>query len=184
MLSHRLSAASEGEGREGEASVCPPRRLAAFQEGVGPLRPTGYERPLARLLASGTALHEGTGPTLGRHHDRDSPNPLQCGLADGVGAGVRQPWLPTDRAVAPDHLLRGRRRAGRHHQRLRGSRGRVAAVGVDGAGARAPRAGEGGLVGIVAVAEAGEGVCGVVGFGVVPVAAVVGVGGGQRVVLR
>lgn len=36
---------------------------------------------------------------------------------------------------------------------------------------------------IVAVAEAGEGVRGMVGFGVVPVAAVVGVGGGEGVVL-
>lgn len=52
----------------------------------------------------------------------------------------------------------------------------MAAVGIDGAGARAPRAGERGLLGIIAVAEAGEGVCGMVGFGVVPVAAVVGVG--------
>lgn len=36
---------------------------------------------------------------------------------------------------------------------------------------------------IIAVAEASEGVCGMVGFGVIPVAAVVGVGGGEGVVL-
>lgn len=60
----------------------------------------------------------------------------------------------------------------------------MATIGIDGAGARAPRAGEGRLVDIVAVAEAGEGVCGVVGFGVIPVAAVVGVGGGEGVILR
>jgi len=163
--------------------VCVPCRLATFQEGVGSLCPVESKRPLARRSAAGMALHKGASPALGGHHDGDSPNPLQRGLADGVGAGVRRPRLPAHRAVAPDRLLRGRRRAGRHHQRLRGSRGRVAAVGIDGAGARAPRAGEGGLVGVVAVAEAGEGVCGVVGFGVIPVAAVVGVGGGEGVVL-
>lgn len=36
---------------------------------------------------------------------------------------------------------------------------------------------------IIAVAEAGEGVCDVVSFGVIPEAAVVGVGGGEGVVL-
>lgn len=39
-------------------------------------------------------------------------------------------------------------------------------------------------MGIVGIAEAGEGVCGMVGFGVVPVAAVVGVGGSEGVILR
>lgn len=75
--------------------VCP-HCLAAFQKGVGSLCPTRYKRPLARLLAAGMGLHKGASPALGGHHDGNSPNPLQCGLADGVGAGVRQPWLPAD----------------------------------------------------------------------------------------
>lgn len=49
----------------------------------------------------------------------------------------------------------------------------MASVGIDGAGVGAPRAGEGLACVIV---EAGEGVCGMVGFGVIPVPAVVGVG--------
>lgn len=93
---------------------------------------------LAQLSAASTVLHQGAGPALGGHHDGDSPDPLQRGLADCIGTRVRQARLPAHRAIAPDHLLRGRRRAGCHHQSLRGSRGRVAAVGVDGAGTRAP----------------------------------------------
>lgn len=118
--------------------MCDPPPLAAFQEGVGTLHPTGDERPLAQLSAASTVLHQGASPALGGHHDGDSPDPLQRGLADCIGTGVRRPGLPADRAVAPDHLLRRWRRAGRHHQCLRGSRGRVAAVGVDGAGTCAP----------------------------------------------
>lgn len=74
----------------------PPCHLAAFQEVVGSLRPTRYERPFAQLLVNSTALYKGASSALSGHHDRDSPDPLQCGLADGVGAGVRQPWLPAD----------------------------------------------------------------------------------------
>lgn len=118
--------------------MTPPHRLAAFQEGVGSLRPTGDERPLAQLSAAHTVLHQGASPALGGHHDGHSPDALQRGLADCIGTGVRQAWLPADRAIAPDHLLRRRRRAGRHHQCLRGSRGRVAAIGINGAGTRAP----------------------------------------------
>lgn len=73
-----------------------PRRLAAFQEGVGSLHPNGYKRLLAQLLAAGVALHKGASPALGGHHDGDSPDPLQRGLADGVGAGVRWPRLSAD----------------------------------------------------------------------------------------
>lgn len=118
-----------------------PGCLAAFQEGVGSLGHVSVSlvhKALAQLMGAGMPLHKGASPALGRHHDRNGPDPLQRGLADGVGAGLRKPRLPADGAIAPGHLLWGRRCAGRHHQRLRGSRGGVAAVGVDRASTRAP----------------------------------------------
>lgn len=76
--------------------MCEPCHLAAFQEGVGSLHPNGDERPLAQLSATSKVLHQGASPALGGHHDGDSPNPLQRGLADCIGTGVRQPWFSAD----------------------------------------------------------------------------------------
>lgn len=92
-------------------------------------------------------------------------------------------WAKAQRAVTAGHD--GRRGGGvcGDHQSL-GRRQGVAPVGVGGSRGRVSRrvraSGEG-LPRVTVVARVGVGV--IVGFGVVPVAAVVGVGGRQRVVL-
>lgn len=136
---------------------------------------------------------ERPGSALSGHHDGHGSHALQRGLTHGVRVRVLLPVsgcgrggggrAQTQRAVTAGHDGRGGGRVSGDHQSLGRGQG-VAAVGIGGARRgvtqRAGSAREG-LTRVAVVARVGVGV--VVWFGVVPVAAVVGVGGRQRVVL-
>lgn len=136
-------------------------------------------------------LDQRTRPALSGNHDGHGAHALQHCLAHCVrmcaarhvcGGGARRRWgcgwwsSMTQRTVAARH---NGRRIGGDHQSL-GSWESVPTVCVG--SAHSPTSPAPSCEALPIVASVGVGV--VAGFGVVPVTAVVGVGGGERVVLR